>query len=247
MKKFSLLVFAMMCLTSGLFAQKGIEVGINGTATSPWILNDEDFAEGENLDFRFNYGFNVGASLGFNLTDNFGISTGITYVSGGQRYITAYENVAKADQITSRMDLRYIRVPVLFKFNGDINASTSGFFRIGPHFDFIQKALYTTDNIPPLLGVDRNIKTDFLNDVGSYKVYNKSVVGLTLEMGSQFALAENLKFVLAFQLAGSLSNIEGEDAKRYFATSGTILSPERSKAWHVSAGITLGVNYVIAL
>ena len=243
MKKFSLLLVAMFCLTSGIFAQKGIEVGINFTPTSPWILNDEDFAEGADLDFRFNYGFNVGATLGFNLTDNFGLTTGFMYVSGGQRYTTAYENVAKADQIKSRIDLRYVRVPVLFKFNGDINASTSAFFRIGPHFDFLQKAIHTVENAP-ILG---EVTTDFLNDI-RYKdetIYNKSVIGLTVEMGSQFTIVDNLKFILAFQLAGSLNNIEGKDSKGVFATSGNVFNPERSKAWHVSAGITLGLNYTI--
>lgn len=245
MKNLSLFILSVVCFTSGLFAQKGIEFGVNVTPTSPWILNDEDFAEGPDLDFRFNYGINFGATVGFNFTDNFGIATGITYVSGGQRYITAYENTAKADQITSRIDLRYMRVPVLFKFNGDINAATSAFFRIGPHFDFLQKATYTIDNAPIVGKVER----DFLNDstYNNQKIYNKNVIGLTLEMGSQFKIADNLKFVLAFQLAGSLNNIEGEDAKRNFATSGSILNRERSKAWHVSAGINLGVTYVIGL
>ena len=245
MKKFSLLLVAMFCLTSGIFAQKGIEVGINFTPTSPWILNDEDFAEGANLDFRFNYGFNVGATLGFNLTDNFGLTTGFMYVSGGQRYITAHENIDKANQGLMQRDLRYVRIPVLFKFNGDINSNVSSFFRIGPHFDFLQSAKYKIERLPFIGG--EGSTSDFLNDtvLKDFDVYKKNVVGLTLEMGSQFTIVDNLKFILAFQLAGSLTHTEGADAKGFYPYSGNFLNRERGKAWNVSAGITLGLNYTI--
>jgi hypothetical protein len=252
MYKLSLLVAATLLLaSSALSAQKGIEIGVHFTPGSSWILNSEDFAEDDDLNFRGTFGYNVGATLGFNLTDGFGIGTGIIYNKGGQNYITGYDGVAKADQNTFARQLSYIRVPILLKVNGSLDAGSSSFFRIGPHFDFIQKANYNykwNSGILPAPGTEINEDMlDYSLTGGTpYKIYNKMVIGLTLEMGGQINITESLKLIMALHLSGSLTNSEDEDAPYVYPSTGTLLSPERSTAWNTMVGFTVGMNYVLS-
>lgn len=252
MKQLSLLAVALLCLTQVSFAQKGLEIGVHFTPGSPWILNNEDFAEGEDLDFRGTFGYNLGATLGYNLTDGFGIASGVIYNKGGQNYITAYDGVAKADQNTFSRQLSYIRVPILLKVNGSLDAGSSSFFRIGPHFDFIQSAKYQYKWNSGILD-GQEIEQDMLDYRGPlgtanepYKIYNKMVVGLTLEMGGQINVTEAIKVIMALHISGSLTNTEDEDARSVYPTSGNVLSPERATAWNVMAGFTVGMNYVLS-
>jgi hypothetical protein len=250
MYKLSLILAATLLLaSSAVSAQKGLEIGVHFTPGSPWILNSEDFAEDQDLNFRGTFGYNVGATLGFNMTDGFGIATGIIYNKSGQNYITGYDGVAKADQNTFSRQLSYIRVPILLKVNGSLDAGSSSFFRIGPHFDFIQKANYNyTWNSGLLAGSEINEDMLDFNPLGgeAYKVYNKMVIGLTLEMGGQINISESVKLIMALHLSGSLTNSEDEDAPLVYPSTGSLLSPERSTAWNTMVGFTVGMNYVLS-
>ncbi len=249
MKTLSTLAVALFCVAQVSFAQKGLEIGVHFTPGNPWILNNEDFAEDQDLDFRGTFGYNLGGTIGYNMTDGFGIATGVIYNKSGQNYITGYDGVAKADQNTFSRQLSYIRVPILLKVNGSLDAGSSSFFRIGPHFDFIQSAKYQYKfNSGILEGTEYNEDMLDYNPTGgeAYKIYNKTVIGLTLEMGGQINVSESVKVIMALHLSGSLANSEDEDAAYVYPSSGTLLSPERATAWNVMAGFTVGMNYVLS-
>jgi hypothetical protein len=248
MYKLSLILAATLLLaSSAVSAQKGLEIGVHFTPGSPWILNSEDFAEDQDLNFRGTFGYNVGATLGFNMTDGFGIATGIIYNKSGQNYITGYDGVAKADQNTFARQLSYIRVPILLKVNGSLDAGSSSFFRIGPHFDFIQKANYNYNynNLPTPIEINEDM-LDYRGLLGTaaepYKIYNKMVIGLTLEMGGQINISESVKLIMALHLSGSLTNSEDEDAPLVYPSTGSL----RSTAWNTMVGFTVGMNYVLS-
>jgi hypothetical protein len=249
MNKFTLLAAALSCTTL-LTAQKGIEVGLNFTPTNVWILNSEDFAEDQDLDFKPKLGFNAGLTVGLNFTDGMGITSGISFIKNGQNYITGYDNVPKEDQDVFSRELSYMRVPVLFKFNGDISASSTSFFRVGPHFDFLQSARFKYDD-KGLFNVDADIDMkDYKNVLGqSVELYKKTVIGLTLEMGGMVNISEAMKLVFMLHLSGSLTNPETENMpKQYlYPYAGSITSPTRSTAYNAAAGITIGFNYVIPM
>lgn len=229
MRKLTLLFAAALSFNYAANAQKGIELGAEFTPMTTWILNNEDFDQGADLNFRGTFGFLTGLSAGYNITDGFGIQTGFMYNKCGQNYITDYDNVAKADQNTYKRSLSYFRVPVLFKVNG--TGETGGmYFRIGPHFDFLNSAKYSfTDNeITPVVDIDYSIdKLDLKNfegldpdattyplttDTRKYEIYKGFVVGATLELGGSVNINENMKIVFMLHLEGSLTNPEGKDA-----------------------------------
>jgi hypothetical protein len=222
------------------------------TPGNSWILNDEDFAEDQDLDFRATFGYNAGFTLGLNLTDGFGIASGFIYNKVGQNYITGYDGRTRDEQNTFSRELEYIRIPVLLKVNGSVDASASAFFRIGPHFDFLKSANYTY-NINGGLGSGNTIKQDMRDYRGilgtnstPQEIYKKMVVGLTIEMGGQINVTKTMKIIMALHLEGSITPTEGKDAKNVYPSSGTFLQPERAKAWNVMAGLTIGLNYVFS-
>ncbi len=232
-------------------AQKGFELGVNFTPANTWILNDEDFAEDQDQDFRGTFGYNVGLTAGFNLTEGFGITTGLLFSKQGQNYITAYENVAKADQDVFSRNLNYLRVPILVKVNGSLEGSSSSFFRIGPYFDLLRTATFSYDD-RGLTNFDQDktnmnpYTTPILGTVYD-DIYKKTVIGLMIEMGGQVNITESAKMIFALQLTGNFTNTEGDDSPTFFPSTGTLGNRTRGNAYNVSGGLTVGFNYIVPM
>lgn len=259
-----LTLFAALLFSSTLsFAQKGLEFGISFTPASPWILNDEDFAEGDELNYRGTFGFNTGLTLGYNFTDAVGFHTGIQFSRQGQNYINYNSAAEKADMDVFSRKLSYVRLPFLLKFNGDPSESSSAYFRIGPHLDLLNSAKYSYTN-KASGGIDQDVDLRQYENVltsEKYKVYKNLVVGLTLEMGGAINMSEELKLVFMLHMSGSLTNPEDSEAGRsgiQLSTAGNVnpfpSSPyniltntgaNRQTAWNVMGGLTVGFHYVL--
>lgn len=235
-------IILLLVFASTISAQKGLELGIEFTPASVWILNDEDFAEGDNLDFRGTFGYNGGINLGYNFSDGIGFTSGILISRQGQNYITGYDGVEKADQDYFSRDLNYIRIPFLIKFNGDPSASSSSYFRFGPHIDILSSARYVYEANTILGQIDADVD---MTDYGNLEVYKSTVIGATLEFGGSANINEYMKLTFMLHLSGSLTNTEGEDS------GATLLYPattsfNRSNAWNVMAGINVGYRYIFS-
>jgi hypothetical protein len=248
MRKITL--FAVALLAANLsFAQKGLEVGVEFTPAVTFILNDEDFAEGEALNFKGTFGYNTGLSVGFNFTEGLGISSGLLLSRQGQNYVTDYAGVAKADQAEFSRNLTYVRLPLLLKFNSDPTASSGSYFRFGPHFDFLSGARYKYEN-NATIGIDRDVNLLKDSPYSDLEIYNKFVFGVTLEFGGSANINENLKLTFMLHMSGNL-NSEGKDAAllsalgiRYPNTI-TTSSVERQSAYNVMGGLNVGLRYCI--
>lgn len=259
MQKLTLMLAAALLCNFAAKAQKGVELGVQFTPMTTWILNNEDFDEGDALNFRGTFGYLVGMHAGYNITETFGIQTGFMFNKCGQNYITDYAGIAKADQNTFRRDMSYFRVPLLFKLQGTVENSGGMYFRIGPHFDFLNSARFrydfTSTSFDPDL--DWNMKKpesskelDLTNGPiapnlfdNTYKFYKGFVLGATLEMGGFVKLNDNMKMTFMLHLEGSLTNPEGKDAGLVYPS--TPVYNERSTAWQVAGGLTVGWCYVI--
>lgn len=250
MKNLTFLALALF-LSSNLFAQTGIEITAGFTPGLSFILNDEDFAEGDNLNIQPTFGFQTGLTLGYNFTERVGLATGIGLASLGQSYTTDFANTDKDDQIKYDRKISYIRVPLFLRVGGDPTAASSAFFRFGPHFDFLSSAMgtnYGSVNNPNDNSVNyRDINKSFL---GSDKadIYNSFVLGLTIEVGGKLRISDQMGVLILFHLESSLINPEGEDAAGYsgFPTSGTFLDPERGTAWNTMVGLNVSFQYTLS-
>jgi hypothetical protein len=250
MKNLTFLALALF-LSSNLFAQQGLEITAGFTPGVSFILNDEDFAAGDELNIQPTFGYQAGLTLGYNFSERIGLATGIGVAALGQSYTTDFDNIAEDDQRKFDRKITYIRVPLLLRVGGDPTAPSSAFLRFGPHFDFLSSAIgtnYGTANNPadnstnyrdlsiPLIGTD-------------LEVYNSFVLGLTLEVGGKIRITDQMGVLLLFHLETSLINPEGDDSASIFTgfpTSGTITSPERGTAWNVMTGVNVSFQYTLS-
>ena len=248
MKNLTFLAFAL-CLTGTMFAQKGLEITAGFTPGVSFILNDEDFAEGESLNIQATFAYQGGLTLGYNFSETIGLATGIGIAALGQNYTTDFDNVANDDQIKYDRKLTYVRVPLLLRVGGDPTAATSAFFRFGPHFDFLSGAIgrnYGSANNPADNSTNYRNITKLLSSETA-EIYNGFVLGMTLEVGGKIRITDQMGVLLMFHLESSLTNPEGQDAAVYsgFPTSGTLLDPERGTAWNMMAGLNVSFLYTL--
>ncbi|WBM74666.1 outer membrane beta-barrel protein [Saprospira grandis] len=264
MRNLSLLALFLMAAQFG-FAQKGLEFGVTFTPATSWIINDEDFAQGDEMDLQATFGYNAGAHLGINFTEGMGLQVGLNLSQQGQNYINKASSSNKDEMDVYSRKLTYVRVPVLLKFNGSTEGSFTSYFRFGPHLDFLSKAVYNyEENSGAALRVDREdidlMEVEKLTG-GNYKIYNDVVIGATLEMGGAINVDENMKILVLFHLSGSLTNPEGEDAySAGYSVANQLLpfpstnpsafpddagSASRGTAYNVMGGLTVGLTYTI--
>jgi hypothetical protein len=248
MKNLTFLAFALF-FAGNIYAQKGLEITAGFTPGVSFILNDEDFAEGQSLNIQPTFASQGGLTVGYNFSETVGLATGIGFAALGQNYTTDYDNVANDDQFKYDRKLTYIRVPLLLRVGGDPTAATSAFFRFGPHFDFLSSAIgrnYGTTNNPSDNSTNYRNITKLLSSEKA-EIYNSFVLGMTLEVGGKIRISDQMGVLLMFHLESSLINSEGQDAAVYagFPTSGTLLEPERGTAWNMMAGLNVSFLYTL--
>lgn len=262
MRNLSLLALFLMAAQFG-FAQKGLEFGITFTPATSWIVNDEDFAQGDEMDLQATFGYNAGAHLGFNFSEGMGLQLGLNLSQQGQNYINKASSNDKATMDVYSRKLTYVRVPVLLKFNGSTEGSFTSYFRFGPHLDFLSKAVYNYEaKNDDLFYLTSNRKDIDLTQVKkspdeNYKIYNDVVFGATLEMGGAINVDENMKILVLFHLSGSLSNPEGKDSYAAGAAVSGLFNANpsafpddagtgtRGTAYNLMGGLTVGLTYTI--
>src|SRR5688572_7630898 len=95
MRKQLLLVILIATATAS-FAQKGFHLGVSGTFSSTWILNQNNYGtmsaftdplvKKSELDYKATWGWNAGLVTGYNFTKHIGLQLEIQYNFTGQRY-----------------------------------------------------------------------------------------------------------------------------------------------------------------
>lgn len=242
-----LLLATVLFFASQSFAQQGLELTAGYTPGLSFILNDQDFAEGETLNFTTTYGSQFGVTVGYNFNDLIGVATGFGLASINQNYVTDFANVSEQNTFNRR--LSYIRIPVLFRIGSDPTRSTGAYFRAGPHFDFLTSA---TGEYINNIGIKKTIKTNYRDQKNlitgeEHTVYEQTVIGVTMEIGGRIRISDVMGVLVAFHLESTLTNPEGKDARLYFPYKGTILNRSRDRAWNIMPGIHLGFQYVFAI
>jgi hypothetical protein len=215
MKKLSIL-FAALAFSTAAFAQKGLELGLNIAPQNTWIFNQQDFDEGDNLNFRATIGYNVGANVGYNFTNSIGIRSGIGFSTQGQNYIDDNFDIPYA------VKLNYLKVPVLVKFNSDPQSATAFLATMGVDMGFLAggKATIDGEEIP-----NYDVKDD----------YNAFDLAAVIGLGLQARLTDQLNLNFMLRVSYSVMDIEKESAKPL----------GRESANHMIGGLQIGVNYVL--
>ena len=236
MKNLTFLVIALF-MSSNVFAQKGLKIGLQFTPGATASLQNEDFDRGEDLNLDPTFGYNFGLTLGYGITETFSISTGIMFNNHVSQFVHDREflsNTSLSDPNYKKKFARtlgYVRVPVLFEVGSDPTQAGGFFFRIGPHFDFLTGGKYTDQRLEGFSNYDTEKGIDLTGQTALWEpaadkksavktsemgdIYNKVVVGVTLEIGGQIRLTDYLKMILTVHLESALTNPEGVGASSF--------------------------------
>ena len=228
MKKLLLAVLVML-MSSALYAQRGIEIGVEVIPQSTWIFNKTDSDKGPILDYSPTWGVAMGAHFGINFSDNIGAQVGFLYSKQGQKY----ENEGLA-YTTSETSLDYIKFPFLLKFNSDPSANTGFVFKIGAQLGLLTSAAILLDEVDVGLVAGNDVKD----------LYNGTDLAAVIDMGVRFNVSDNVNIGVSFRADYSLKDIE--DNKEVLGTSiAHYVSQARESGKNLTGGIQFGFNYVL--
>ncbi|MGH1334697.1 MAG: outer membrane beta-barrel protein [Aureispira sp.] len=243
MKNLTLLVAALL-LAGHTFGQSGLELTAGYTPGISFVLNDDDFAEGEALNYQVTYGSQLGLTVGYNFSEKVGVMTGFGLASINQNYISDYDNRTKENQSTFNRKTTYIRIPLMVRIGGDPTAPSSAFFRFGPHFDFLASAEGDYDTFIGIGNVGTRVDgTINYRDDNFEGAFSNSVIGLTMEVGGRIRISDVMGVLLLFHLESSLTNPEGDDAANFFVSNS---AGERAGSFNVMPGINVSFQYVLS-
>ncbi len=240
----------MLLLAGSAFAQAGLELTAGYTPGISFIINDDDFAAGEELNYQVTYGSHVGVTAGFNFSERVGVTTGIGLASINQNYVSDYGDRQRDEQDMFNRRLTYIRIPLMVRIGGDPTAPSSAFFRFGPHLDFLAGAMGNSDR-RTIIGTRETDTDNFRNyrtilSTEDEEIYRNTVIGLTMEVGGRIRITDVLGVLILFHAETSLTNPEGEDAwKAFNFANGNFTSDERIGSFNVMPGINVSFQYVL--
>ena len=136
MKKIYSIIFFATCILNAVVAQRsGLFMGVQLGFQNSWIFNKNDFDAGGGLDFKATFKPAFGVNVGYNLSKNLGIQSGIIFSQQGQKYITDGNSLADY-----KTDLNYLKFPLLLKWNSDPEKIVSFLLHAGFQISLLQSA-----------------------------------------------------------------------------------------------------------
>lgn len=177
-------VFAVS--TIFLFAQRGIEAG---ALVQPQIYG-QLYGENEpDKAIKIPYSFAIGANVGYNFTNNFGLRTGFMYSPQGEKY----SKTSTAPEQSIELNLEYIQVPLYLKLNSSVDRKISYILLLGPHVSYLNNAQFTLDSNDP---------ESVLGD------YNRVLFGASASVGIQLNLDQGGNINFLWRSAASIDQVQ---------------------------------------
>ncbi|RYD82405.1 MAG: PorT family protein [Sphingobacteriales bacterium] len=206
------LLFTLCVFVPAAKAQKGTQLAFWGGPQYVSLVNVDDYfnqyGQGIKLNRLNTYRFGGGIDLTQNLTDNYGVQTGVYYSQQGQKYDGFLNKPGDTSFFSSHMYLNYIRVPLMFRFNSEyddqdiVSLSIYGGLQLGILRNV--QEVQTTPAIPDSM-LARYPNFDFKN------LYKKTDLGLAL--GAQFNIKITPRFgtMIGLRYDRSIGTIENKN------------------------------------
>lgn len=239
-----LLAFFLSCSLS-TFAQRGFNAGVSAMFNNSWILNQNNFetldqcnaiAKSE-LAYRFKFGYSVGAVLGYNFNRKYGLQTSINYNKAGQRYKDTFQPGATCPDpytVERIVDLRYIQIPLHFKYKFDAGKNFRMYTLVGPQIGFLTGVKEEVT----ILGEKRTDLTD------PNEKFNKFDWGVSIGAGTEYFFTENLYVNLGLMAYYGIADANGARIKQLEWFSKNDVSYQSSHNFRV--GLIVGVHYLFS-
>ncbi len=237
-----------------LFAQKGVEYSAFISPNFSWIINNNDKALSDTDRCLPSFGGSAGLTVGYNFTDNFGLATGLAFVYSQQNYIKI-SSINEIDKLqhTKNRRLSYLRLPILFRLSGDPQARVTYYARFGANVDMLLTA-NSTESYPITASV-KDVEINYRNvkdgNGNKQTIFNQFVFGLMADIGAKIRINDHFALLFLLHLESSISNIDAEDAPKYFPSEqievedvyGKATFLQREHTTFLMSGITLGIKY----
>lgn len=251
------LLFLMLALAgTTTYAQRGIQLGLRVNPQWTSILNGS-FAD--TLTKKMTFGVGVGASVGYGFNDNMSLLVEGWYSSQGQHFTYEYPNpafVAGSDlpeerTVTREIRMRYLKIPVLFRYGTNTERKYAIYGMLGPQFEYLMNLEDRNNDPRYTYTTDPYVETaNFPQEaIDPYNRINVSVVGA---FGLDIKLRYNLRMNLQVRADYGLLDIRDteytyterrngvETELNYWEDHQKITSASNN----LNVGLTLGFTYI---
>lgn len=237
MKKLILILSVIFVFPLFSVSQSSMNFGVNGTYFTSWMINQNIYGLPEmEYDLKLSYGGMFNAT--YNINNNIGLQFEFDYSLRGQNYDGFQNKIPASREIT----LTYYEIPILFKYMG--KGSKLRFrFLAGPYFGMLKAA----EQEYLLNGQDPNYYITPIGSTDTVKAsepdildrFNKSDIGVILDVGADIILSENLflNAALRFNYGFKDVNIAEWQIKNQ--------KGEYDATTNFSGGVVIGINYKI--
>jgi hypothetical protein len=209
-----------------VFAQQDLHVGVHFNPYGSLMINSEDFDDPDK-DPVGSFSWGTSLLLGYHFNDRVGIGIAPEFLSFTTKYKVQEPDPGLEDARIG-VHLNYVRVPLLFRFNGDPEAGVSFQGSVGPYVAINTGAKWKTTGLPDrrngeinefqltagptdTIANSGNIYTAVVNRterIGINQVYAPITIGAMLNLGVKIKAAENLFVDILFRLAGDFTNAQ---------------------------------------
>lgn len=218
MKKL-LLTFVFLAGSLGLFAQKGLHLGVKGAPQSTWMFNGDD-SDNANWEYVMTFGYFAGGSFSYFFSDGVGAGIDVLYSQQGQRF--DFNGQSFHNKIS------YLKIPVLFHYHSSYESTGFFYLNAGPQFGLLMNA--STETEVPFLG---NVG---LSTTDQYESLN---IGAVLGLGAGFNLTDFLQLTAGLRFDFAFTDAE-DKSSAFFS-----LDPNRPPTNNATGAFEIGLRYVL--
>ncbi len=251
-------------VTSIMQAQVGTHFGFQGQFNNSWILNQNNY-ELSQMDYEYKLGPSGGLSLGYNWDPHFGAQIELNYAFMGQTYKDIVRDFSQSYNpdipnqvypvLTYRyVDLRYIQIPMLFKYmEGDAKDAIKYHILGGLQFGYLISAeqRYTADvfeedkqlDIDPKIAPQSAVP-EFNNAGGltpSIDYFNKLDIGAVFDIGVDIYANDKIYFSPGLRGSVGFLDINSEATRNLDPAKGEKIYKTSHNAF---VGVYIGVNFM---
>jgi len=265
MKKALQTLFLGLFATGIMHAQVGLHLGFQGQFNSAWILNQNNYQLSE-MDYEYKLGPAGGVVLGYNWHQNFGAQIELNYAFMGQDYSDIVRDFSQSYNpdipnqlypvLTYRyVDLRYIQVPMLFKYmEGDAKDAIKYHILGGLQFGYLVSAdqRYTSDinetdeqKDIPQIEAPQSYVPDFDNAGGitpQIDYFNRMDIGVLFDIGVDIYVNDKMYFSPGLRGSFGFLDINSESTRELEPAKGENIYKASHNAF---VGVVLGINFMM--
>lgn len=241
---FGLLI--VISVSTNVFAQKGLKLGIVALPQSTWMLNKTDMdVPQDQFKYKTTFGMAVGPSIGYHFGDGIGLKFNFIYSAEGQKY-TNFNSEGTLVNHTRRLD--YMKIPLFLSFNTGTEIHKVVFAAdLGFQVNFLMRARYFNDDqsyTPDEILYNPNVR-DYPS---SYKQYSLFNYGPVASLGMDIKLAYNIMGNVRLRGDYTLGDVENKNSAYKLYTSGIpddvrIYDESRPITNNLTGGLMFGITY----